>query len=184
MRQTFPAAYASAASGATRRARASVAMSPTVQSDTGISLCRLGDLDRREDRSISGAAERQRSGAAGSGSEARADARSRRLQRLVRPRICREMQLCTSIAFGYTLCHKLKNGGFNYAGWLSLLPDNLLQAFNDFWGKQALTSFSAHSRRDVLNDEYLPLLLEYVGNFLFLKGFFPHFITHWRFSSP
>src|SRR5437870_13690743 len=60
------------------------------------------------------------------------------------------------------LGHKLKNGGFNYAGWLSLLPDNLLQAFNDFWGKQALTSFSAHSRRDVLNDEYLPLLLEYI----------------------
>ncbi len=67
MRQTFPAAYASAASGATRRARASVAMCPTVQSDTGISLCRLGDLDRREDRSISGAAERWASGAAGSG---------------------------------------------------------------------------------------------------------------------
>ena len=72
MRQTFPAAYASAASGATRRARASVAMSPTVQSDTGISLCRLGDLDRREDRSISGAAERWASGAAGSRSEERA----------------------------------------------------------------------------------------------------------------
>src|SRR2546426_3810617 len=79
---------------------------------------------------------------------------------------------------------KLKNGGLNHAGRLSLLPDNLLQAFNDFWSKQSLARFSAYSRRDILNDEHLPLLLEYIGDFLFLKGFFPHLIAHRRVSSP
>jgi hypothetical protein len=37
--------------------------------------------------------------------------------------------------FGHTLGNKLKNGGLNYAGWLPLLPDNLLQAFHGFRGK-------------------------------------------------
>src|SRR6266498_894357 len=84
---------------------------------------------------------------------------------------------------GQTLCHKLKNGSLNYASWRSLLPDNLLQAFNRFWGKQTFARFPAHSRRDMLNDEYLPLLLKDIGDCLFLKGFFP-FIAHRRFSSP
>ena len=35
----------------------------------------------------------------------------------------------------HTLCHKLKNGRLHYAGWCSLLPDNVLQAFHGFWGK-------------------------------------------------
>jgi hypothetical protein len=79
---------------------------------------------------------------------------------------------------GHALCHKLKNGSFNDADWRSLLPDNLLQAFHGFWGKQSLSRFSAHACRDVLNDEHLSLLLKYIGDFLFLKGFFPRFMAH------
>ena len=90
----------------------------------------------------------------------------------------------TIASLGRTSGNKLKNGRLNYAGWLSLLPDNLLQAFNGFRGKEALDRFSAYSRRDMLNDEHLPLLLKDIGDFLFLKGFFPLFMTHWRFSSP
>src|SRR5882724_1342788 len=85
---------------------------------------------------------------------------------------------------GHMLCHKLKNWSLNYAGWLSLLPDNVLQAFNSFWAKQTFVCFSAHSRRDILNDENFPLLLKYIGDFLFLKSFFPHFMAHRSFSSP
>ena len=94
------------------------------------------------------------------------------------------MQLCTSHSLGHTLCHKLKNGGLNYAGRRSLLPDNLLQAFYGFWGKQTFPRFSAYSCRDVLNNEHLPVLLKHIGDFLFYKCLLPYFIAHRRFSSP
>src|SRR5882672_3484837 len=90
----------------------------------------------------------------------------------------------TIASLGRTSGNKLKNGRLNYAGWLSLLPDDLLQAFHSFWGKQSLASFSAHSRRDVLNNENLPLLLQDIGDFLFLKSFCPRLIAHRRLSSP
>src|SRR5262249_39826870 len=102
---------------------------------------------------------------------------------------CSAQELLRNVALylhglGQTLCHKLKNRRLNDASWRSLLPDDLLQAFHRFWGKEPFARFPAHSRRDMLNDEHLPLLFKYVGDFLFLKGFLPHFIAHRRFSSP
>src|SRR2546423_12654286 len=79
-----------------------------------------------------------------------------RLQALVRRRVCLRNVALYLQGFGQTLCHKLKNGRLNYASWRSLLPDNLLQTFNRFWGKQPFARFPAHARRDMLNDEHLP----------------------------
>src|SRR5262249_55186612 len=157
--------------GAQRRPRAS-RMTLTVRPRMVISLLSTWDtcIDPGIDRFLSGAAERQRSGAAGSGSEARASAGSRRLQRW---RSAQELPSNAALhlySLEQTLCHKLKNGRLHDARWRSLLPDNLLQAFHRFWGKEPFTRFPAHARRDMLNDEHLALLLKDIGDRLFLKG--------------
>src|SRR5712691_4706856 len=78
-RATFSVGCATTAGGATRMPRASITMGPTVLSHMTISFFSPGrtGIDTGTDHSLSDAAERWASGAAGSGSEA--DAGSRRL---------------------------------------------------------------------------------------------------------
>lgn len=84
----------------------------------------------------------------------------------------------------HLLRRKFKHRCLDYAVRRALLPDNLLQAFYSFRGKQPFACFLTYARGNMLNNEYLTLLLQDIGDVLFDKCLVPHFIAHWRLSAP